>query len=46
MGAEEELSCVMEGKKKDKMLCVWIIKLTMINIFHKEQLKHLQQEKY
>lgn len=41
-GEEESNVMIMEGKKKkDKMLCLWMIKLSMINIFHKVQLKDL-----
>lgn len=38
--------CLWKEKKKDKMLCSWLIKLSKINIFHKGQLKDSQEKKY
>lgn len=37
MGSEEEQMCLL----KDKPLCLWMISLSTINIFHKRQLKDL-----
>lgn len=37
--------CSWKKKKKDKILCLWMIKLPAINIFHKGHLKDLQQKK-